>query len=347
MSDNEKYDTIIVGAGLAGASAALHLSLHQRVLLIEAAHAGAGASGVAGGLFNPFIAYRGRPVWRFPEAIASFHDQLERSNATHLLDNRGLLRPARDEQQATYYQQSIAAIPKPRHMVELRREPGTLSQNTRAVRYDVRQCRRCALSTKAVFPTHGRCRHPKRCNLSRQHPSDTWGITNGRPWVSLSTNQQVQAKRIVLALGYGYLDTGLDLLDLHPVKGQTLRIKWPAWLDREELPPTSGHAYIIPEKDTLAIGSSFEHDFDHEEISNEISLDLLNKADLVVPGLKESAIVEEQVGFRVTVPQIRLPWWARSNMAIASGCLRDLAPKACCWPHYWHRPCTATFSNQI
>ena len=111
MSDSEKYDTIIVGAGLAGASAALHLGLHERVLLIEATHAGAGASGVAGGLFNPFIAYRGRPVWRFSEAIASFHALLELGNATRLFDNRGLLRPARDEQQAAYYQQSIKAFP--------------------------------------------------------------------------------------------------------------------------------------------------------------------------------------------------------------------------------------------
>ncbi|MEM8485790.1 MAG: FAD-binding oxidoreductase [Bacteroidota bacterium] len=302
-----KYDTIIVGAGMAGACAALHLSKHQEVLLIEASHPGAGASGVAGGLFNPFIAYRGRPVWRFEEAIASFHAQLELGNATHLFDNRGLLRPARDEQQATYYQQSIKMHPncaawwspeesKARHP-KIHAPFGTMFVSAGG-----------ALSTAAFSQHMVDAAIANGVTYLNNTPVNKWGITDGETWVSLATTQeQIKTDRLVLALGYGYVDTPLDLLDLHPVKGQTMRINWPAWISRDELLPTSGHAYIIPEEETLAIGSSFEHDFKHEDISSEVTQDLLQKADAVLPGLLDADIVEEQVGFRVTVPHIRLP----------------------------------------
>ena len=106
-----------MGAGLAGASAALALSEREDVLILEAVEPAAGASGVAGGLFSPMIALRGRPVWRIDDAIEAFQAQLRASAATHLFDDRGVLRPAKDEQQVRILQAIRRALPWTRGMV--------------------------------------------------------------------------------------------------------------------------------------------------------------------------------------------------------------------------------------
>ena len=81
----------------------------------------------------------------------------------------------------------------------------------------------------------------------------------------------------------------------------------PAGLTFADLPPTSGLAYIIPEQDTLAIGSSFEHTFEDDALSDAVTQTLLEKAAAVLPGLEAAPVLEAHVGIRVTVPRIRLP----------------------------------------
>ena len=119
--------------------------------------------------------------------------------------------------------------------------------------------------------------------------------------------KRFEAEKVILAIGKTFLDRPFEDLDLHAVKGQTIRVKMPAGITYDDLPPTSGQAYIIPEKNTLAIGSSFEHTFSDENISRSVSQLLLKKASALIPQLLEMPILEEHVGIRVTVPRIRLP----------------------------------------
>lgn len=313
--ETDRFDTIIVGAGLAGASVALHLSRQERVLLIEADKPGAGASGVAGGLFSPLIALRGRPVWRIDEAIDAFRHQLDIAGATDLFDDRGVLRPAKDPQQVEFFKQSARMAPQ--HAVWLPPEEararypkiasplGALFASTGG-----------ACSTSAFATQMTRAAVKNGATLLSPCVATNWGETADTAYIDVcsatdtapANTRRYYAGRLILAIGRTFFEhPALQTLDLHAVKGQTIRVKRPAGLAFEDLPPTSGLAYIIPEQDTLAIGSSFEHTFEDDALSDAVTQSLLDKAAAVLPGLEAAPVLEAHVGIRVTVPRIRLP----------------------------------------
>ena len=305
--------TIIVGAGLAGASAALALSEREDVLILEAVEPAAGASGVAGGLFSPMIALRGRPVWRIDEAIEAFRAQLDAAAATHLFDDRGVLRPAKDEQQVEFFEQSVARCPE--HAVWLPKEVAK------------ERFPRVAAPMGAMLATTGgaislveytrklvEASERRGARLQAQARVIEWGEVDGVVYVDYVTDVgsdepiRLYAERVILAGGNMFFShPTLQHLDLHAVKGQTVRIEYPEGLSAPSFPPVSGLAYVIPEPDSIAIGSSFQHQFDHERIEPAISDDLCQKAASVVPELECSKVTEAHVGIRVTVPKIRLP----------------------------------------
>ncbi|PSQ78507.1 MAG: FAD-binding oxidoreductase, partial [Bacteroidetes bacterium QH_7_62_13] len=66
---HDDADIIVVGAGLAGATAAFTLSANFDVHVVEADRPATGASGAAAGLVNPFMGRRARPVWRLHDAL--------------------------------------------------------------------------------------------------------------------------------------------------------------------------------------------------------------------------------------------------------------------------------------
>ena len=89
---NTNFDTIIAGAGLAGASAAMALAKSgQRVCILDRSEFASGASGSGLALVSPMMSRKGRPVWKVREAL----DRLGRTDT-------GLLRPASSLDQATY-----------------------------------------------------------------------------------------------------------------------------------------------------------------------------------------------------------------------------------------------------
>lgn len=308
-----KFDTIIVGAGLAGASAALALSQHETVLIVEEDRPGAGASGVAGGLFSPMIALRGRPVWRIDEAIDAFQEQLDTSDARDLYDGRGVLRPVKEERQITFFKQSCKRYPT---------HGEWLTPEASAERYPAVHA-----PMGSMFVQHGgaisTARYAARlvdaavqrgATLWRKTKAVGWGEEDDRTYLEIcdalhpSTTDRLFCKKLILAVGRTFFEhTGLQELELHAVKGQTARISCPPPLDQHQLLPVSGNGYLIPEGDTIAIGSSFEHQFTDDLASRHVSESLLNQVSTMVPALKDAEILTEQVGIRVTVPKIRLP----------------------------------------
>ena len=299
-------DVLIAGAGLAGACAALRLAPTRRVLVLDAGRPGQGASGAAAGLVNPFMGRRARPAWRRTEALDTLKQTLEVAGARSLFCNTGLLRPARDGRQAEAFIETATAFPEHAqwHEVEAARErwPEVVAPHGALWIPEGGAVPIPAMveALLAAAQTHGATVHPHTALHS-------WTSTPGGVRVQTTQGEPIEAGRLLLALGDGFRAfPSLAALPLHRVKGQTIRLTRPPDLPAT-LPPLSGGVYVVPEKDTLVVGATFEHVFADAEPDPAQSLALRARAAALLPALAEASLLDARAGVRVTVPRTASP----------------------------------------
>lgn len=134
-----------------------------------------------------------------------------------------------------------------------------------------------------------------------------WSEEAGRVIARFEDGRELTAAHLIIAAGFGvHRLPALERLDLHHVKGQAIRISVDASYGAS-LPCMSGPAHIIPVKDALGIGSTYEHTFTHLDPTPEGTKTILEKASMLLPGLRPNGVEWEAAGARVTVPRTRLP----------------------------------------
>ena len=305
---SQSYDTLIVGGGLAGACAALHLSRTRRVLLLEADQPASQASGAAAGLVNPLMGRRPRLAWRLPEALDALHATLKATNAMTLFRGGGVLRPAVSDEHARHFKEAAADHPG---------EANWLDAATVKERYPSVYAEGGALFVKSG----GAVNVPRMVNVlleaARNHGADVrvgtrvtgWREDEDAAYVEAEQAGQpvhFSAQRMLLALGADYAQHDeLNALALQSIKGQTVRAKRPPQLN--QLPFLSGSGYVVPEQDALIVGSSYEHDYVDLTPSSEQTKKIIEKAARMLPLLKEAPVLEERAGARVKVLNSRYP----------------------------------------
>lgn len=307
---NLTYDVVIAGAGLAGACAALYLSPTEKVLVLDAATPASGASGAAAGLVNPFMGRKAKPVWRKTEALPAFLETLRLADAEKLFANTGIVRPARSTQQAQVFAEAatqhpsvlswLSAAHMQSHYPMVDASFGALLVREGS-----------ALSVPAYVNALLDQAVRQGAELRTHSALQSWQETPAHVTVTMHTPQgmqTIQTKRLLLALGYGYTaHSSLKALNLHGVKGQVIRVPIPLALRDMTLPILSGTGYIVPDEDTLILGSSHEHSFSNLEPSAEQSEYILNNVAAMLPTLSESQPLSATAGVRITVPKTRLP----------------------------------------
>jgi len=293
---NAYFDTIIAGAGLAGASAALSLAQSgQKVCILDKSEFASGASGSGLGLVSPMMSRKGRPVWSVREAL----DRLGRRDT-------GLLRPAASLDQAAYFQESSLHNPdlgafvgahEARDRFPYVIAPFGLVHVLRGYAVDLGSL------TKLWIDESVELGSTALENVAVQ----SWVETSERVTVSLSDGNTLEAGRLLLA-------TGPDLvhhpetrdLNLHPIKGQRLRLKKPdGWY--ASILPLSGSGFVMDEGPTLSIGATFEHEWAEEGPTEEGRSELLKQAAEMIPDVHRMDVIEHYAGIRVTVPGTRMP----------------------------------------
>lgn len=299
-------DTLILGAGLAGASAAWHLrQTGQRVLVLDSQEPGSGASGVGAGLANPMMAAKGRPPWRVREALAAL-EGMPAGGALPFPEENGanILRPAKDQEQAEVFREQAVLHPdlgswvdpgraRQSHpyleapfgmLVVHRGGPHSLTDTVRAWLAD------CPVQT---------CPGDWLLTPAEDGTSVTWTAPGHPP---------IQARRTLLCMGSALVSHPLTrVLHLHAVKGQVIRLAKPGALPGL-MAPVSGGAYLIDGGDgSVWVGSTFEHTWDTDEPTPDATASLCERAAELIPALAGADVLEERTGFRVTVPGTRLP----------------------------------------
>ena len=293
-------DVLIVGAGLAGASAAWHLrQAGYHVVVVNAAGPGAAASGVGAGLANPMMAKKGHPPWRVREAL----DALAAMPSDGMLSSAsGLLRPASNSEQAVQFSQQADLHPdlgawhaagEAHERYPFLKAPHGVLEVMAGSAWDLAST---ALAWLAPHPV-------VRIGHEWSTEQDSTGVSFHDPVVG-----SIRAGRVLLCMGDGMRHHELPrTLHLHGIKGQTIRVSRPASLP-DDLPPISGGAYLSAAQDgSIWIGSTFEHTWNEAGPTEEASLSLRQRAADMLPELHHAPILEARAGVRVTVPGTRLP----------------------------------------
>ena len=299
-----RYDIVIVGGGLAGACAALWLSKSHTVALLEAEKPTSGASGAAAGLINPFKGLRATPMWRHEEALGALHATLEEAYASDLFRATGVFRPALDTKQAEAFQKTAAEYPD---------QTTWLSPKASGEQYPSVNAPLGGLWIPSGGAVSLSAFTKAMLNAAEKNGAEIRTAVRVMDWeedgsVRVDTgNGSFEAKKLLLCLGEGFSTfPELAKLPLHKIKGQTIRLERPPELP-DTLPAVSGGVYVVPDRDELVVGSTFEHEFDDLDPDPVVSESLREKAALLIPSLANAPIISEKAGVRVTVPRMRLP----------------------------------------
>ena len=318
---NCSFDTVVVGAGLAGACAAAELARYERVLLVDRMGPAAGASGVGAGLVNPLMARKGNPPWRVREALEVVNEILVQSGMETSV-KRGILRPAVDAAQAIDFERAarenpdlgrwippsnVASTPVSAPLGSLDVHAGITVSIPDFVEGVVRLAEERGAETRFAWRLEGWSRPGKHLD----------GLTVtlqafGHPQEEMPC-ETVTTRRVLLCVGSALLSPWCgDLmhgrvprLNLHGIKGQSIRVARPHGLP--PIPALSGHGYIVDEGESLFIGSTYEHTFSHMEPDDDIGDALLSRACKMLPSLVGAPVLDRLAGCRATVPGTRLP----------------------------------------
>jgi glycine oxidase len=119
--------------------------------------------------------------------------------------------------------------------------------------------------------------------------------------------EELRADRVLLALGQGYPTfPELRRLGLEGVKGQTVRVRRPKSL-AEPLLPLSGRGYVVPDNDTLVLGSNYDNNFDDLAPDPDATAYIREKTARMVPGVDATEVLEVRAGVRVKHTDTNLP----------------------------------------
>lgn len=301
------YDIVIVGAGLAGVCAALHLSSRERILLLEAGDFPQGASAIAAGLVNPFMGRKGLPVWRHREALDALNDTFALAEASDLFDRSGVFRPAADQEQADYFVHAGETSAGCRFVRE--GEAAERWPDVRAPLGGLLVSIGGAVDTPSFLEAAINALQGAGVEYRNACPVQSVRQQHERVEFRIDGAETLVANQIILATGAGLgrID-GIPPLNLHLVKGQTVtidRTRTPYF--QSDIPHLAGRGYVVSERSRFTVGSSYQHDFADLAPNTRASEEILDRARANLPLLESHDEMKEVAGIRVNVPGTRLP----------------------------------------
>lgn len=299
------YDIAIVGAGLAGATAALSLSERYKIVVLEKDAIASGASGAAAGIVNPFMARRARPTWEWRPALEALTRLLNEAGLDALFDRRGILRPALDEEQARWFRNTALEFPSATRWMTR----DHVYENWPAISAQFGALRISEGGSVPLVPVvEGLLAAADRKGATVAIPCTLKAMEETQDGVRLETSSgSVLVSRVLLCTGSDFARwPDLAPLPLHLLKGQTICVTTPEDFD-PQTPVLSGSGYLVTSEERLILGSTYHHEFVNGNPTAADTAAILEKVGLMYPAVTDSRLISETAGIRVTVRGNRLP----------------------------------------
>lgn len=310
MNRQTDFDFIILGAGIAGLSAADSiLKKGKTCAIIEPSKPGSGASGAPKMLINPATGQRAKMAHKAGESIELIRKLLTETEAysgKDLFVKNGVLRPALYPKMKKDFRKALTKYDWPgSDWIEW------LDEDQLKESYPYIGGHSGGLLVHEGYTVNGSTFIDELFNLLKSNGlefflekeykiSDT--INNGVS-IELESGKILTGRSLIYAVGsaissfeeWGFLPTNL-------IKGQTLTLRFDKPLPLTHSISSLGYIAFDPRDSMeLVIGSTYEHEYHHTEPDEEGKSYLIKKANRPLPGIPEKAISSEQwSGVRVS-----------------------------------------------
>lgn len=308
-------DVVVMGAGLAGLSVAVALSdLGWKTIVIEKNIIGCGASGVPIGLINPAAAKQANLSWNAELCIAAISELLERAHPyaeREFFKKTGVLRPSVDSATYDAFSTSLLRHQYPngwaRWMDIEELEALQLGLVHAGGALWVNEGYTVDVTSYLIALTQLLLSNGVDVSTENELKSITW-LEDVHKWkLLMGDGKSIQTSHVIYANGASILDDpDWAWLPLHKIKGQVAVYKSDDVLNWSHA--IAGRGYIAHLNGTnWAVGSTFEHIYEHAQ-PDEPGLNYLEqKVDKMLPDLRSCSILQSQwAGIRMGTPN-RLP----------------------------------------
>ena len=307
----KNYDTIVIGAGIAGLSVARELAkMKQRVLVLEKDVKGGQTSRAAAGIIDPYTeAKEETPLFRLGlqafDLYPSFLQELGEKVTSYVeFEKMGVLYLALKQEDEDYLNdrlpwQKKQEIPvQPVSAEKIRRmEPGVSKKVRNGVFYPEISKLNAAKLTEAVLQSTQAAGVEIKISQSDvsvwEEKDKVRGVHNG--------GQKIESGTVVLAAGcWSGLDQKLGLkIKVHAVRGQIFILKAGTPCPTHIL-HTTRYAYIVPwPNNRLLVGSTLESNIGFEnKVTPEGKEDILNRASEILEEIRSLPIETSWAGLR-------------------------------------------------
>lgn len=322
----------ILGAGIAGLMVADELiARNKSVALVDISDFGTGASFAPLVLLNPATGRRAKMAWKAKECIEAASEVFERignqSNSDFYIKN-GVLRPAliksmgKDLKKAPEkYEWPSSNWIKWMDREELKNAYPFLSETFGGL--FVKEGYTINSRLLLISLHHYLAQNGLKSYFNQSYSMNTDEIGNHQ--IVLENGECIQTKHIICAVGAGISKFDeWSYLPLERVKGQTLTVEFNEPLPLKHSISSMGYFAFNPKiPNQLVIGSTYEHNFDHEKPDGKGKETLLKKLDKTLPGFSSSiSKMSQWSGVRVTTKDhqpIIGTHYSQNNLHIITG----------------------------
>jgi len=308
VTETAQFDILIFGAGIAGLSTAYAANMAGfKTAVIDQNNPGSGASGTPIALVNPATGRKAKKTWNAEVCLTYTKQLLEKiaifSENRFFIEN-GVIRPALDKKLAEGMYNTFIQSTWSEGWVEwlaeeeiIARFPGLKCINggvwvPKALTVSMNEF---ILALYQYLKTRGVVFF-----LNRRFQTDS-----GVPFIASCDSINIEADIVIHCIGKEMVDhPDWKLLPLHPVKGQTLKLKLSECLQFKSSVSSLGYIAQSPNNDrTIVLGSTYEHQFDHLQPDTNGEKYLMNRLHKTLPDIYDYC--QERTGWagvRVTVP---------------------------------------------